>query len=63
MTVIEGMGFTAAEARQILLKEPRVFMHRFEEKLQDNFELLHTQVLRKAKPFKSGVWTSFQDAN
>ncbi len=44
MTVIEGMGFTAAEARQILLKEPLVFMQKFEEKLQSKFELLHTQV-------------------
>ena len=58
MTVIEGMGFTAAEAKQILLKEPLVFMQKFEEKLRTNFELLHTQVIRKAKWFKSGFKTS-----
>ena len=63
MTVIEGMGFTAAEAKQILLKEPLVFMQKFEEKLRTNFELLHTQVIRKAKWFKSGFKTSGKKTN
>jgi hypothetical protein len=44
MTLVEGMGFSAAEAKKILLTHPLVYMHPFEDRLQANFDQLHSKV-------------------
>jgi hypothetical protein len=45
MTITEGMGFSVDEAKQILLTHPFVFKQKFEEKLQQNFDQLHREVI------------------
>ena len=44
MKITEGMGFSEQEAKQILLRCPLVFKHKFEDTLQANFEVLHVEV-------------------
>ena len=44
MKIIEGMGFSEEETKHMLLKCPLVFKHKFEDRLQANFELLHMEV-------------------